>query len=350
MAEEAPISIEDRISALNAPEEAPQEAAPQDAAPEAPQEIAEAAPQEPEASQEETPEPEAAESAPDVEEIEVADIAALAEHIGTDVADLYNVPIPYTKDGERHEFTLGEIKDQLPEFRETLAQREQVQAALKQQQELQAQMQQRFEADRQQVATHLQAAEQALLSDMASINWEQLKQDNPGEWAAKSEEFRRKHGELQRIAQEAASGFSERQKAIAEQTQKQTEEMLQREQQQLLRAIPEWRDDTTAEAERSALVEYMRETGYTSDELNNVVDHRALVIARKAMLYDKYQKNGDVAKKKVVKLAKKIVKPGSRQTAREAQQDREQSLVKAHRANPKSVDAAAARISTRLGG
>ena len=126
MAERQP-SIEERISASLAPEpvaEAPAEAAPVETAPEAPQ--LEAVEAEQPAEQAEQPEqteqaeqteeqPQASdETAEAVEEeaLEVSSISDLAEHLGVETADLYNVSIPITDaNGERKEVSLGEWKD-----------------------------------------------------------------------------------------------------------------------------------------------------------------------------------------------------------------------------------------------
>lgn len=51
--------------------------------------------------------------------------------------------------------------------------------------------------------------------------------------------------------------------------------------------IPEWKDPKRMEAERNAVGEAMLKWGFTGDELNQISDPRAMVIARKAMLYDK---------------------------------------------------------------
>ena len=211
-------------------------------------------------------------------------------------------------------------------------------------QQVQAQLQQQAA----QVQSFLEGAQQTLLEDMQSINWDQLREQNPGEWAAKREAFRQKAERLNEIHRNAAESFQKQQAEVREQMGRKMEERLAREQRQLIRAIPEWKDEAVAKAERSALIEYMSEVGYSHDEINAAYDHRAVVLAHKAMKYDQLKKNGDVAKHKVVKLAKKIVKPGQRQTEKQASANREQELVRAHRKNPKDMNAAAARIRMRM--
>ena len=352
-------SIEERISAHlgaeDGPTEAPQQEAPEAVAetPEtAPVETSAEAPAEAQETEETTVEAPAEEAAQDaVEYIPIKELSDLAEHIQVDVGDLYNIEIPYGHlvDGQRKTFTLGDVKDKLPEFEASIAAREQAEATYNRYYEAESQVNQIIEQQAQQAATVLEAAQQTLMQEAAEINWQQLQMENPGEWAKQSEKFRQKQAKLHQIGQQAAQQIQSQKAAFEQQSNAMKEEKLQREQQALLRAIPEWRNEETATSERTALTEYMREAGFTADELNNVDDHRALVLARKAMMYDQIKANGDVAQKKVVKIAKKIVKPGARQTAKEAAQGREEAVRKNHLANPKSVDAAADRIQLRIG-
>jgi hypothetical protein len=342
-------SIEERISAVLGAEESTPDAPPE-APPEAREEVVEAPPEAAE-QVEEVPQGDENTEAPESDEGDTlpAELEAFAEAINADPSELYNIVIPYTKNGERHEFTLGELKDKAQDFEEANSIREQADSALAQYNQRLAEIDRHFEEQVTTTANYLQHAEQMLLAEMQAINWQQLEQQNPGEWARLSETFRRKQGELQRMKNEAGQVFQAQQRQNAEIKQRQQQELLQREQAATLRAIPEWRDQQTAESERSQLVEYMRENGFTADEINSVTDHRVLVALRKAWMLDKNVKTGDVAKKKVVKIAKKVVKPGGRQTAREAQHDRERAVTQAHRENPKSMDAAARRIQLRLG-
>jgi len=61
--------------------------------------------------------------------------------------------------------------------------------------------------------------------------------------------------------------------------------------------------------EHAALMTYLKAEGYTDKEISSTADHRALIIARKAMLYDKMQK-AKPQEKVVPKPAPKVVKPG----------------------------------------
>ena len=74
----------------------------------------------------------------------------------------------------------------------------------------------------------------------------------------------------------------------------------------LLEALPEWNDPGKYAAESAAVARFLTQHGYADDDLNNLYDHRAVLIARKAMLYDQQQA---VATKKVPPQSKEPPKP-----------------------------------------
>ena len=77
--------------------------------------------------------------------------------------------------------------------------------------------------------------------------------------------------------------------------------------------MPEWQDETKAKAEKSALRSYLVEQGYAEDEINQLSDHRNVITARKAMLYDQMMAKAKAAAKKVENLPQKVQRPGSGQ-------------------------------------
>ena len=69
---------------------------------------------------------------------------------------------------------------------------------------------------------------------------------------------------------------------------KQAEEMFS--------AVPEWKDDAKRDAEHKEIRVALQKAGFQEQELNQIYDHRMLVVARKAMLYDQMQANMAKAK------------------------------------------------------
>lgn len=333
-------TIEQRIAAVIAPEQPNEPAkAPEPAKAEAPETPRAEAPTE-------TPEAEAPAEAEE-EYLEIADLNGLAEHLGVDPAELYNIAVPYTKDGEKHEFTLGDIKDKYQQFEEAQEVRAQAQRQLDTYREAEQKYVTLIEQQTQQTAAILQNVERLALQPFQNINWPQLQVSNPAEYIKNMQALQQTQAQLAQMKQQASQHIAAQKQQWDTQQQTIRAERLAREQQALMKAIPEWRDPKVADAERLELSEFMLEIGYTADEINNVDDHRALLVVRDAMRFRKAKTSGDVAAKKVVKLAKKLVKPGTRAT--DPAQTQAARATKAHRADPRNMGAAAERIRLMLG-
>jgi hypothetical protein len=283
----------------------------------------------------------------DSDEIEIGDLNGLAEYLNVDPADLYNIAIPFTKNGQKDEFTLGDLKDKYQRFEETEALRADAQA---QRDAYEAGVQQAQQAAQDyalQASAIAQAMEQSLLADFGQINWQALQQQNPAEYIRAQQALAQRQDQLQKMKQGAWENIEKQKSLFQEQENHFKQQRLLREQQALLKAVPEWRDQKVADAERHELARYMVERGYSEEEINAVDDHRAILLVRDAMKYRAMQSKGEIAAKKVIKLAKNIVKPGTRQTASEQTNDQERGLRK-NLKQTGSVQDAAALLSRRL--
>lgn len=95
------------------------------------------------------------------------------------------------------------------------------------------------------------------------------------------------------------------------QTQSQQREAsLQAERQALLKACPEWSSEATATKEKEAIAADLLARGYTQKDIQGLSDHKAVLLARDAMLY-RQQKAAGSTTEKLVRQAPKIIKPGS---------------------------------------
>lgn len=120
-------------------------------------------------------------------------------------------------------------------------------------------------------------------AEFQHVNWGELAANDP----AKYVQERHKYDERQR---KLALAVGQLQAAKQQQAMTQQEAIQQRlaeEQQKLLDAMPEWKDQKKFAAEAADLREYLTKSGYDPDEVNGVTDHRAVMLARKAMLYDR---------------------------------------------------------------
>ncbi len=285
---------------------------------------------EPEPEPEATPEPEAkqkAEASDDDDAEAVESIGDLARVLGVDVAELYNVKVPVTTpDGERAEVSLSEWKDAYQSSTRAQKLASELESKRAAMEAAQSQAQARIQEQLTQTGALLNAAERQLLSDYQSVDWNELKAVDPGEWAARRQDFLERRNAIETAKAEALAEVKRMQDEQSSQLAEKRKEVLTKEAAALVAAVPEWRDETKARAEQAQLVEYLVSKGFDPADVGSVADHRVVVLARKAMLFDKMQSDGGAAKKKLVKVAKRTIKPGAADSKAHQAQEREAQL------------------------
>lgn len=206
-------------------------------------------------------------------------------------------------DGKEVEVTLDELQKGYSRTQDYTRKTQQIAEVRKQTEaELQA-----VRAEREQYAQLLSALEaQVQQATQPNIDWDRLYQEDPIEWV-RQRELMRENQEKNAAIQSEKKRLSE----LSQQEQMQQHQMLlQQEQEALMAAIPEWKDSKKAAAEKAMLVQFGQKVGFSPDELKNVVDHRAVVLLRKAALYDQMMsKRKDI--KPVTNNGPKTAKPGA---------------------------------------
>lgn len=206
-------------------------------------------------------------------------------------------------DGKEVEVTLDELQKGYSRTQDYTRKTQQIAEVRKQTEaELQA-----VRAEREQYAQLLGALEaQVQQVSQPNIDWDRLYQEDPIEWVRQREVMRENQ-------EKAAAIQSEKQRLsqLSQQEQAQfMQQKLQQEQEALLAAIPDWKDAKKAQAEKALLVEFGQKIGFTPEELKSVVDHRAVLMLRKAALYDQMMsKRGNI--KPVTNNGPRPAKPGA---------------------------------------
>ena len=171
-----------------------------------------------------------------------------------------------------------------------------------------------FQAEAELVRTERQQYSQLLGSLQAQlqqnaapqIDLDRLYSEDPIEWVRQKE--------LARDSEKVHAAIqSEQQRLSHIQAQEQYQSMqahLAQQQDAMLKAIPEWANPDKAKAEKTLLIEWGQKLGFSSDELKNIFDHRAVVALRKAALYDQMMtKRGNI--RPAVNNGPKPAKPGA---------------------------------------
>jgi len=130
---------------------------------------------------------------------------------------------------------------------------------------------------------------------------------NPQEFMRQNHAYQEALGKLQQ-AQAAQADLTQRERF---EQHRAFEARSAEEQQKLLAALPDWKDQAKAKDESSAIDGYLKESGFNDQERNGIVDHRLVVVARKAMLYDQLMKQQTQTTQRVQKLPPRMEKPGN---------------------------------------
>jgi hypothetical protein len=159
---------------------------------------------------------------------------------------------------------------------------------------------------REQYAHKLAQVEEILKSsEPAEPNWAELRDTDPIEFAAQWAEHQRRQALRAQLEQEKQVVYRQQE----QQRMYHMQQTLEAGRQALLDAIPEWKDEAKARADRALIRDYGKKAGFSDEELATVADPRAVIILRKAMKYDAL-----LAKRRDLKPVKKgatPLKPGA---------------------------------------
>lgn len=236
------------------------------------------------------PEPDAAEAPPEAEaQAPEAEPTVTVKIDGKDV----EVPLSELKNGYQRQADYTRKTMEVSEQRKA-AEAERAQAH----QERQA-----YAANLQRMQAQLEGA----LQQQQQTNWEELLQSDPVEYLKQQHQAQARQAQLSQV-------YAEQQRMAAlQQAEAQQAHLrhLQAQQDALLAKLPEWKDDARSKAEKVAIREYLAEQGYEPDAINNIADARAVILARKAMLYDQMVGKASAAAKKISTLPTKVERPGT---------------------------------------
>ncbi|MCE2646118.1 MAG: hypothetical protein LW835_13085 [Burkholderiaceae bacterium] len=172
--------------------------------------------------------------------------------------------------------------------------------------------------------------------DPAQLN--QLLDTDPKAYLRAKEHLQAKQSRIQQAIQQR---FALHEQAKQEQARELAE--YAREQEKLLPdKIPQWRDAKRRESDSREIAQTLRAAGYTDAEINELYDARAVVIARKAALYDKLQATR--GQKAPQKPQSAPLRPGASVPTNQKAVVQKRAVERL-RSNPNSLDALAGLVS-----
>lgn len=222
------------------------------------------------------------------------DFAVLADELGISPED---VRLTVKVEGREEEITL---QDALNDYSGQAASTRRFQEAS----EIRKTAEERLEAARaledQVVARYgerLQHLEQAL----------EFQIEEPGENASPQKwmEYQKQKSQLDKVR----DAIEQHQQQVAQRRQQLMASKVAEEQRKLVEAIPSWANDDVRQKEQAELISYAKSVGMTDQDLANLVDHRAILLLRKAQKYDALQQGKGKVREKAKKA--RTIKPGN---------------------------------------
>lgn len=183
------------------------------------------------------------------------------------------------------------------------------------QSELESQSQAKFE----EAETLIGIAMNELTQEYEKVDWNGLRTEEPAEYAALQSDYAAR----KQVISDALGKVQLEKQQQETQYSQELQTHLQAEDAKLYKAVDGWDNAETAKQEFSDVMSYLQNSyGYSTENLYGtydqsgrlvqpgISDHKIVVMARKAMLYDQLQQAKPVVNKKVRK-APKIAKPGA---------------------------------------
>jgi len=189
--------------------------------------------------------------------------------------------------------------------------------------------------ERESYSTVLQQLRQQMeAAAQPNIDWDTLERQDPVQWLKLKQLERDRHGQIQAVQEEQ----QRMQQLLQQQQQQELQQRLSHEQTLVLEKIPEWSDSDLQATELRQLIEFGKTIGYTDHELNEVIDHRAVITLRDAWRYNQLANGAPVrsAKSKI-----KNAKSGGKQMSKRMRSRKAKAQRQKLRETGKVDDAAA---------
>ena len=235
----------------------------------------------------------------DIEEEEVVDEEVEDEESYEDEPEVQRYTVK--ANGEEKEVTVDEL---IKSYQLGTDYTKKTQDLAEQRKTLEAEAQKVSEAVKlgEQYAQRLQQVEQLLMKDNADVDLDDLKENDPIQYAVKVAEQTENMKKLQAVRQEQMR-IAQQQKAYQDE---QLSKHVQAEAVKMAEIIPEFSDKKKGEQVKNDIRSFGKSIGFTDEELAQVYDSRHVNVLYKAMKYDRLMKNKSGATKKVNEAPKMV--------------------------------------------
>jgi len=190
-------------------------------------------------------------------------------------------------------------------------------------------------------------AEQELVGEYNSIDWDRLRTEDPANWTALRQEYAERAQKIQQVQKLSAEESQRIQAEQAEKFKVEADKYFAEQQRAMIADNPEWADNSVRTEKLSEIKHFLSNYGFTEQDAQGVNDHRLIRLIKDAQAYRSGK--AAVSKKRVKKDLPKFQKPGSnRGNAESLAKAREVKARKAKAKKTGRVQDVAASILDRM--
>ena len=177
-------------------------------------------------------------------------------------------------------------------------------------QHLQNEIAQTQAARQQYVNTMSQAIESnfSIAKQFENTDWERLKMEDREEYLTKRDEYREVQDQIRDLQSKQRGAYEQQNREM----QSQHQQLLQEEHAKMVQILPEWGEPDTQRAIAKSVGEFALSRGYSQEELNQLVDHRSILVLMEAKAFADMQGKQLKARAKKVKNKPKVVRSSAK--------------------------------------
>jgi len=155
-------------------------------------------------------------------------------------------------------------------------------------------------------------AEQELVKEYESIDWNTLRHQDPANWTALRQEYAERAQKIQQVKELTTQEFARSQAEQAEKFQAQAATYFAAQQKAMIEDNPTWADEKVRSEKVGEMRNFLTNYGFTEEDALGINDHRLVRLIKDAQAY-KAGLKAATEKKVVDKVLPKFQKPGSSQ-------------------------------------
>ena len=148
----------------------------------------------------------------------------------------------------------------------------------------------------------------SIAKQFENTDWERLKMEDREEYLTKRDEYREVQDKIRGLQSKQQVAYEQQNREM----QSQHQQLLQEEHAKMVQILPEWGEPETQRAIAKSVGEFALSRGYTQEELNQLVDHRSILVLMEAKAFADMQGKQLKARAKKVKNKPNVVRSSAK--------------------------------------